>query len=203
MTDVPAPTDPTTPAESPDGVLLASFSSPGAPRVPWSAVREALERAEVSWVSTVRPDGRPHVTPLLTVTADGSLFFCTGKDERKARNLESSTHVVLTTGANRLDEGMDVVVEGDAERVTDDVLLHRLAERWRCTYDWHFTVRDGSFWDSAGGDGGGGEAYVFAVRPEVVFAYARGPEHTAMRWRFGPGSAPSGLGAPRAPQPAP
>ena len=89
---------------------------------------------------------------------------------------------VHVTGANRFEEGMDVVVEGDAARVTDDAMLHRLAERWRCKYDWHFEVRDGAFWDTADG---GGEAYVFAVRPDVVFAYARGAEHTAMRWRFG------------------
>jgi len=193
MTETPDPT-------VDHGDLLAAYSTPEAPRVPWSAVREALERAGVSWVSTVRPDGRPHVTPLLTVTADGALFFCTGPDERKARNLAANAHVVLTTGANRYEEGMDVVVEGDAVRVTDDAMLHRLAERWRCKYDWHFEVRDGAFWDTAGG---GGEAYVFAVRPDVVFAYARGAEHTAMRWRFGDGAPSTGLGAARAPQPAP
>jgi len=32
-----------------------------------------LEKAEVFWLSTVRPDGRPHVTPMVSVWLDGAL----------------------------------------------------------------------------------------------------------------------------------
>jgi hypothetical protein len=35
--------------------------------------------------------------------------------------------VVLTTGCNRWNEGLDVVVEGEAVRVTDEEMLKRLA----------------------------------------------------------------------------
>lgn len=169
--------------DAPEGTLVPGFSSPGARPVPWETVRDALERAEISWISTVRPDGRPHVTPLMTVVADGCLHVTTGPDERKARNLAENAHVVLTTGKNDYEDALDVVVEGTAARVTEDAALRRLAERWRCKYgdDWTFDVQDGAFVHD------GDQALVFSVRPEVVFAYERTAEHAAMRWRFGPG----------------
>lgn len=175
--------------DDPAGTLVPGFSSPGARPVPWADVRRTLERAEISWISTVRPDGRPHVTPLMTVAADGCLHVTTGPEERKARNLEQNARVVLTTGTNAYVDALDVVVEGEAVRVADDAALHRLAERWRCKYgdDWAFTARDGSFWH-----GDGGQAYVFAVRPDVVFAYGRTAEHAAMRWRFDDARPPLG-----------
>ena len=64
-----------------------------------STARDDLAGAELYWLSTVRPDGRPHVTPLLGVggLAQGALYFCTGPNERKAKNLSSNCHCVLTT----------------------------------------------------------------------------------------------------------
>ena len=47
------------------------------------------------WLSTVRPDGRPHVTPLLGIWLDGALYFCTGPDERKAKNLARNPRCIL------------------------------------------------------------------------------------------------------------
>jgi hypothetical protein len=51
-------------AEVPVIELDAGFSSPGAPPTGWAEGRRRIDEAEVFWVSTVRPDGRPHVTPL-------------------------------------------------------------------------------------------------------------------------------------------
>jgi hypothetical protein len=36
---------------------------------------------------TVRPDGRPQVTPVVAVWLDGAVHFTTGPTERKAHNL--------------------------------------------------------------------------------------------------------------------
>jgi hypothetical protein len=46
------------------------FSSPGASAAPWADATAALENAEIFWITTVRPDGRPHVTPLLAIWLD-------------------------------------------------------------------------------------------------------------------------------------
>jgi general stress protein 26 len=141
---------------------------------------EVLRTAELSWLTTVRPDGRPHVTPLITVWRDGALHFVTGVDERKARNLESNRNVVLTTGTNALHGGLDVVVEGVAERVTDPDALRGLAAAWEEEYgaEWHFDVTDGGF-DGQGGSLGA----VFRVRPQTAFGFGKAP-YSQTRWRF-------------------
>jgi Pyridoxamine 5'-phosphate oxidase len=43
---------------------LGAFSSDGAVAAEWAKALADLQGAEVYWLSTVRPDGRPHVTPL-------------------------------------------------------------------------------------------------------------------------------------------
>ena len=113
----------------------ARFSDPGAVATPWSQTREALESAELFWISTVRPDGRPHVTPLVAVWLDDAIYFSTGQAEQKALNLRANPHVVLTTGCSTWNEGLDVAAEGSAVPVTDDAQLTRLAQAWSAKWD--------------------------------------------------------------------
>ncbi|SBW22399.1 hypothetical protein FDG2_2576 [Candidatus Protofrankia californiensis] len=136
----------------PETEMDARFSSDGATPTGWAQAREHLRDAEVYWLSAVRPDGRPHVTPLLSVRLDGVLYFCTGPSERKAKKLARNPHCVLTTGCNRLDEGLDLVLEGDAARVNDDATLRRVADAYESKYgsDWHFVVSDGVFCSDGG-----------------------------------------------------
>ena len=115
--------------EMPVGELHAGFSSPGATATDWAEGRRRIDQAEVFWLSTVRPDGRPHVTPLLAVWHDDAMYFCTGPKERKAQNLRQNRHCILTTGQNGLD-GLDVVVEGQAVEVGDAVALERVASAY-------------------------------------------------------------------------
>ena len=77
----------------------------------WVDTLEAIKQAELFWISTVRVDGRPHVTPLVAVWLDDALHFSTGPDEQKARNLAANPNVALTTGANGWQGGLDVVIE--------------------------------------------------------------------------------------------
>jgi Pyridoxamine 5'-phosphate oxidase len=55
--------------------LDTRFSGPGAQPTSWKDTLEAIEQAEIFWISTVRADGRPHVTPLVAVWLDGALHF--------------------------------------------------------------------------------------------------------------------------------
>ena len=155
------------------------FSDPEAGPTPWSDAEHVLEHAELYWLTTVRADGRPHVTPLIGVAQDGVLHFCTGLREQKARNLEHSAQVVMTTGVNTWDRGLDIVVEGDAVRIADRETLQRLADAYEAKYgsDWHFDVGDGVF--------GSGEdaAVVFRVEPAKVIAFAKEP-HAQTTYRF-------------------
>ena len=97
---------------------LGPFSSEGAVPTVWGRACRDLADAEVYWLSTVRPDGRPHVTPPLGVWFDGALYFCTGAKERKAENLVQNPSCVLTTACSGLDD-VDLVVEGRAVAVSD------------------------------------------------------------------------------------
>ncbi|MEV7546238.1 pyridoxamine 5'-phosphate oxidase family protein [Streptomyces sp. NPDC089915] len=182
-------------AGKPVAELDARYSSPGAAATPWAEAAAQLEGAEIFWLTTVRPDGRPHVTPLLAVWDGGALHFATGPEERKGLNLAVNPQVVLTTGDNAYGRGLDVVVEGEAVRVSDEGRLAELAAAWEAKYgpDWHFEVRDGAF-DSASAaaapppaEGGeeAGRALVFEVAPRTVFGFGRGAEFSQTRWRFG------------------
>jgi general stress protein 26 len=166
----------------------ARFSDPTATAVPWSEVLRVFEENEIFWLSTVRKDGRPHVTPLPAMWLDGALHFCTGPEEQKAKNMEHDDHVVLTTGTPAFKEGLDVVVEGRAVRVTDEPLLQRLAEMWNEKLDWPFEATDGGFRDrpseAAGSDvEGHGIAHVFAVAPTKVLAFGKGEPFSQTRFR--------------------
>jgi hypothetical protein len=130
------------------------------------------------WLSTVRRDGRPHVTPLPAVWLDGVLHFCTGSLEQKSKNLEARADCVLTTGTNTLRSGLDVVVEGTAVRVTDRAALTRLAGLWKSKLDWDFEVGDDAFRDGAARTG-----LVFGVRPAKVLAFGKQP-YSQTRFRL-------------------
>jgi general stress protein 26 len=147
------------------------FSAPDAIATTWESTRRVLEDAELFWLSTVRSDGRPHVTPLVAVWLDGALHFCTGAEEQKAHNLRANSHVTLTTGCNRWQDGLDVMVEGVAVPLIDVEVLGRLAEAWAQKWDgrWQWEVGDGAFRD------GNGAAHVFAVAPAKVLAFAKDP----------------------------
>ena len=154
------------------------FSDPAAEPTPWSEVTDALDLAELYWLSTVRADGRPHVTPLIGVRHDGAMHFTTGPREQKYRNLEHSPKVALTTGSNAWASGLDVVVEGTAVRVTDNAELQRIADAIEAKYGsvWHFDVGDAVFGD------GDRVAAVFRIEAAKVLAFAKDPHgHTTFR----------------------
>ncbi len=137
----------------------------------WQTVSDSLAGAELYWLTTVRGDGRPHVTPLVGVWIDDSFVFCTGSDEQKARNLERNANVAVTTGVNTWTNGLDIVVEGSVARVTGQEPLKVLADAWREKYDgqWDFDNNDEVF------DPDGTRAHVFRVTPTKVIAFAKSP----------------------------
>ncbi|MFJ8676457.1 pyridoxamine 5'-phosphate oxidase family protein [Streptomyces sp. NPDC093589] len=172
------------PANEPATTLGEDYSSEGAAPTTWSAAVGGMTEAEIFWLSTVRPEGRPHVTPVLAVWADGALHFCTGPGERKAKNIEGNAYCVLTTstaGGNDLHAGLDVVVEGEAVRIEDEPTLLGLAEVFEAKYgsEWHFDVLDGAFKGAAGS-----RALVFRVVPVTAFGFGRGETYSQTRWRF-------------------
>ena len=152
--------------------LDARFSDRAAVATDWDQTRRALEDAELFWIATVRADGRPHLTPLVAVWLDDAIYFATGLGEQKAVNLRTNQNVILTTGCNEWERGLDVVVEGEAVRVTEESVLERLAVAWATKWDgrWHYEVQEGGFRHEANAD----PVLVFSVTPAKVLAFAKG-----------------------------
>jgi catechol 2,3-dioxygenase-like lactoylglutathione lyase family enzyme len=147
-----------------------AFSEPDVTPPSWPEVVDVLASSEMFWLSTVRRDGRPHVTPLPAVWLDDALHFGVSEGEQKFANLQHDPRLVLTTGTNKLRSGLDVVVEGEAVRVTDDAQLERLAAVWKSKLDWDYVIVDHEFRDAAERHG-----WVFRITATKVLAFHKSP----------------------------
>ena len=79
--------------------------------LPWSWAEQRLKKSHNYWITTVKPDGSPHIMVVWGLWQDGRLLFSTGSKSRKARNLASNPNCVICT--EKADEA--VIVEGIAE----------------------------------------------------------------------------------------
>lgn len=150
------------------------FSDPDTDPISWHDTVAVLESAQLAWITTVRPDGRPHVTPLVAIWLNDTYYFATGTTEQKAVNLRQNAAVAITTGCNDWDKGLDVVVEGNARRVTDRPILDRLAAEWATKWDgrWRYGVDDDGFHHESGEHG---SVHVYEVRPTKTLAFGKHP----------------------------
>jgi hypothetical protein len=143
----------------------------------WEETRRVLETADLFWISTVRTDGRPHVTPLVAVWHDGALHLSAKDTAQQTANRRATPHVSLTTGSNQV-LGLRVVVQGDAVRSTEQEPLERFAAVWATKWDgasWLYQVRNGSFCLSDEDARVIVDAnLVFSVLPTQVFAFGTG-----------------------------
>lgn len=165
-------------AKEPRTELDARYSAALNPRpgaedvtaVDWAEAQQLLRKAEVFWITTVRPDGRLHVTPLIAAWYDGALHFSTGTGEQKAKNLADRAHCVLTTGNNALAGGIDMVVEGTAERVTDPARQEEVIAAFEEQYGEHLTSPEGVF-HGFGDNIRRGKDLLFSVAPETAYGF--------------------------------
>lgn len=67
------------------------------------------------WLATIDADGRPHVAGIGGFWRERSIWFSTGPSSRKGRNLARDPRCTLAVAG----PGFDLVVEGEAQRVTD------------------------------------------------------------------------------------
>jgi hypothetical protein len=119
-----------------DMEIINLGAADGLPPVNWDAVIEKLDagsapapdahNSRTTWLSTVNEDGSPHVTAVGAIWLDGTFWFQTGAGTRKGRNVERDPRCSIAMSI--LDA--DVVVEGDAARVTDPAVVARVAKAW-------------------------------------------------------------------------
>lgn len=108
----------------------------GLPPLDWDDVAAKLEakstpasdahNSRTTWLTTINADGSPHVTAVGALWMDNAFWFQTGKGTRKAQNVARDPRCSVAVSIR----DADVVVEGDAARVTERDVLARLAESW-------------------------------------------------------------------------
>jgi nitroimidazol reductase NimA-like FMN-containing flavoprotein (pyridoxamine 5'-phosphate oxidase superfamily) len=149
---------------------------------PWDWVRGHLRRSTATyWLATVRPNGAPHVMPVLAVWVEGQPYVCIGTGTRKARNLARDARCVVTVEH----EPLDLVVEGTAVKVHDEDTLRRVAQAYDATYGWQVTVRDGALDAAGGAPTAGPPPYdVYQVAPATAYGLGTDEPVAATRWRF-------------------
>ena len=95
----------------------------------WELARERLadpEYQRTSWLATTRPDGRPHLMPVITTWIDDAIHLIVGEGTRKGRNLAADGRCVVATSSTTL-PSIDLVLEGRLEPVTDADTVRDLA----------------------------------------------------------------------------
>jgi len=156
--------------------------------LPWAEAIARLTDAVsqgTQWLATVRPDGRPHVVPVGAMWLDGALYFTTGQGTRKEKNLARNAHCVISIASR----GLDLVIEGNAARMTDEATLQRLAELYTAN-GWPATVRDGAFDAPYSAPTTGPAPYdVYEITPTIAYGFGTDDEtvNHPTRWRFSRG----------------
>jgi PPOX class probable F420-dependent enzyme len=90
--------------------------------IPWQYVDRTLQAQRSLWVSTTRPDGRPHAVPVWFTWDGHTLYFASDGSAQKVRNLEHQSWVVVHA-ANGDDA---IILEGRAEIVGDAAELRQV-----------------------------------------------------------------------------
>jgi PPOX class probable F420-dependent enzyme len=143
----------------------------GSGLLPWSWAAERLSTSRNYWVSSVRPDGRPHTMPVWGMWDDAVLWFSSSVQSRKTRNLAHDPRCVVTTE----DAADPVVIEGVARIATEPAILQRVIDLMNAKYATEYAV---GFLDPA-------VNATIGVRPHRVFGL-RGSDFTGSptRWVF-------------------
>jgi len=139
---------------------------------PWPWALERLEKSHNYWISTTRPDGRPHLMLVWGIWWQDAFWFSTGARTRKAKNMAADPHVVI--GTEEADEA--VILEGTAEEIKDRSVWKQLVEIYNRKYGGDV----GPLLESSGG-------CVFRVTPQIAFGQDEHAENftdAVTRWQF-------------------
>jgi len=162
------------------------------PPLAWARVRDRLTGEipqapgtggpgrHTTWIATVNPDGRPHVVAVGGQWLDGRVYFTSGPGTRKSRNLILDPHCTVSVATDEL----DIVVEGVADRVTDDAELERIAGVYAAG-GWPARAEGGALTaDYSAPSAGPPPWYLYRVTPRTVYAVAAAEPWGATRWDF-------------------
>jgi len=153
--------------------------------MPWSRALDELNKFQsgpgvACFLSTTRPDGRPHVTGVGAVWLDDRFYFTSGAGTRKSQNLTTNPNCAIALTL----PDMDLVVEGTAAIVRDNGTLERLARELN-EQGWPATVKDGALTADYSAPSAGPPPWdLYVMTPSVAVGVAYKEPYGAMRWQF-------------------
>jgi hypothetical protein len=161
-----------------------NLSRYGEAALEWSRADAALAAPpdeDLTWfLGTVRPGGNPHAAGVGALYLDGDVWFTTSPAARKARNLAANPRCTFSVRV----KGIDVVLEGAAERVSDGPTLEKLAARYR-EGGWPVEVEGDAFTAPYSAPSAGPPPWqLYRFRFDTVFGVATAEPYGATRWRF-------------------
>ncbi len=166
-------------------VEVTNLDRYGSPALPWSRARDRLAAAPAGpeitfFLGTSRPDGRPHAAGVGAAWLDGDLYFTSGPQARKARNLAANPACTISVKL----EGIDLILEGEAHRVTDAPTLERAAQLYR-EGGWPAQVQGDALTAPYSAPSAGPPPWhVYRFTFHTVFGVATAEPYGATRWRF-------------------
>jgi nitroimidazol reductase NimA-like FMN-containing flavoprotein (pyridoxamine 5'-phosphate oxidase superfamily) len=132
------------------------------------------------WLATTRADGRPHLVPIGAAWHEGAFYFTSGDGTQKSKDLSQNAHCSISLAG----AGLDVVVEGEARKVTDEGKLRELAQVFGSA-GWAPEVKSGAFYHEYSAPSAGPPPwYLYELAPQTVYGFATAEPHGATRWRF-------------------
>ena len=153
------------------------------PLVPWTRALEALENSDApnggTWfLATADTSGNPHVAGVGAIWDDGKVYVVSGPGTRKSRNLAQNPNCAISVSM----KGIDLVIEGVAQRVTDDQILQRMAKRYADT-GWPTRVENGAFtYDYSAPSAGPPPWNLYQVAPTAIYGVLGEEPGGATRW---------------------
>jgi hypothetical protein len=157
----------------------------GSAELPWSRPHDLLAASppqpEITFfLGTVRPDSRPHTAGIGALWFDGDLYITSGPETRKARNLAANPACTISVKL----EGIDLILEGEATRVTDRPTLEEVARLYR-EAGWPAEVEGDAFTAPFSAPSAGPPPWqLYRFRFHTAFGVATAEPHGATRWRF-------------------
>jgi pyridoxamine 5'-phosphate oxidase-like protein len=136
----------------------------------WEMARERLanpEHQRTSWLATTRPDGGPHVMPVIAFWIDDAMHVLAGEGTRKARNIAADGRCVIATTSTTL-PSLDIVIEGRADPITDHDAVRQVAE-FLSGNNWPLEVKGDKVYGPHAPTAGPPPYTIFRIVPSRVF----------------------------------
>jgi hypothetical protein len=162
----------------------------GAPPIDWERVRDVLTseipqgpdaggpNRHTIWLTTINPDGSPHVTPVGGGHVNGAWYFTSGPCTRKSRNIAADPRCVVSVATHPF----DLVIEGSAARVTDADELRAVADEYNRD-GWPAQVDgDALTAEYSAPSAGPPPWHVYRITPATVFAFGTAEPYGATRF---------------------